>query len=234
MNVLDGETYDDQYKEYVDFADTSFSWLYVEQPGLDRYLGDEYRADTSVLELGCGNGRVIRHLIERGVPADNITGVDSSSNMLHAAALALPSAVSLVLGKATDIPFKDESFHLVTANMVLHAMDDRELDATLDKVSDVLKPGGKFFFIDAAVDQSDSAQTLKRWVTQPSPWGTRLQVFSHDVDEVIGEMAPSHGLECVETASLEVAEAGKDADPEEYERYVQGHSRVAALLQKPE
>ncbi len=236
MSILNGETYDDQSAAYAAFADNSFSWLHIERPGMDDYLGDYYQRgqDTQTLDIGCGSGRAIGHLIERGVPSGNITGLDPSINMLDIAARTLPQDMSLVMGKASEMPFSPGGFHLVIATMVLHAMDDQEAEATIGRVSDVLAPGGHFFFIDVNPQYNDEAASLKRWTERKSPWGTTLRVFAHDVDELIQTVAPVHDLECIRSGPLPIDEAGQSDDPAEYERYSTGNFRIAALLQKAE
>ncbi|HET7060515.1 MAG TPA: class I SAM-dependent methyltransferase [Candidatus Saccharimonadales bacterium] len=232
MNLLGGESYDDQSKEYAAFADESFSWRYIERPAMDEYLAGYYGQDVNVLDIGCGNGRIIEHLVDRGIAAENITGLDPSPNMLDIAAMALPQEVSLVPGKAAEMPFTDESFNLVVANMVLHAMDDRELDATVGKISDVLVPGGEFLFIDSNPREDEEHNFLKRWIARQTPWGTTIRVFNHDMTELLERVAPSHGLECVRSGPLEVAPEGETDDPAEYARYSLGQFRIAALLRK--
>lgn len=234
MSILGGETYNDQSKEYAAFAKESFSWQHIERPGLDDYLSGYYERgqDIQILDIGCGSGRVIEHLIKRGIPAGNLTGLDPSINMLDIAAQNLPQDISLVMNKAAKMPFADESFHLVIATMVLHAMDDQEASATMGRVSEVLKPGGEFFFIDNDPTAEAEENGLNHWVTKRSPWDTNLQVFKHDVDRLLETVAPSHGLECVRSGRLEIDEAGRTADAEEYERYSTGSFRRAALLRK--
>jgi SAM-dependent methyltransferase len=231
MHIVGDETYDAQSKEYAGFADKSFSWLYMERPALDEALAGYYgdRPDIHVLDVGCGHGRVIKHLIERGIPADKITGLDPSVSMLDIAARDLPQEVSLVGGKAADMPFRNESFHLVVANMVLHAMNSREAAATVKRIGEVLVPGGEFFLIDTH-PRSDSPQNS--WATRRSPWGRTLDVFNHDLDTLLGDVASSYGLERVRSGSLAIDKAGRSADPDEFARYSTGQFRIAALLRK--
>jgi SAM-dependent methyltransferase len=58
-------------------------------------------APGSVLELGCGNGRVLKRLLATG---QALTGLDCSREMLRMAREALPREVTLVLGDMRAIP----------------------------------------------------------------------------------------------------------------------------------
>lgn len=230
---FDVTPYDLMPDAYADFARKSFSWHYIEQPAFDQALASHYEngENIRVLDIGCGSGRVIEHLIDRGIPARNITGLDSSNEMIKKAAENLPQEVGLVLNKAAEMPFSDDSFHLVVANMVLHAMDRGEVELTFKRIGEVLLPGGDFFFVDVSpvpdlpINDQRSEQT---------PWGADVIIFNHDMDTLLNEMAPNYGLECIEERHLTVEQDGLAADPSEYARYTTGHFRMAALLQKTE
>ena len=226
-------TYDYNPQKYADFANTSFSWLHIEQPAIDGALADYYErgADIRVLDIGCGTGRIIKHLIDHGIPAENITGLDPSPGMLSIAANNLPQEVGLVKGEGADMPFLPESFHLVTANMVLHAMDDQQAEAMIERVGQVLAPGGDFFLVDTK-PESDAVKNT--WTTVRSPWGAALDVFNHDIETILDDIAPRYGLTCLRAEQLEVDEAGRAEDPAEYARYSSGHFRLSALLRKTE
>jgi ubiquinone/menaquinone biosynthesis C-methylase UbiE len=233
--------YEFQPQRYAEFAEKSFSWLHIERPALDNALAEYYEKgdDIRVLDVGCGSGRVINHLITRGIPPENITGVDPSTGLLLIAAEGLPRAgikglppeVGLVGGSAAEMPFSDESFHLVVANMVLNAMDNNEAEATIKQVSRVLVPGGDFFFID---DSPTPDFPKNSWRTVRSPWDADLDVFDHDMEVLLHEVAPRYGLTCLRAEQLEADEAGRAEDPAEYARYSSGHFRLSVLLHKAE
>ncbi len=75
----------------------------------------------SILEIGCGYGRVLHELAARvEVP---LTGIDFSPTQLEAARgfLAPESRFTLVLGRAERLPFPDRSFDMVvTSAVILH------------------------------------------------------------------------------------------------------------------
>ncbi|HVX58458.1 MAG TPA: class I SAM-dependent methyltransferase [Candidatus Saccharimonadales bacterium] len=230
----DTHGYDNQARNFAKFAETSFSWLYIETPAMDEALAGYYERgdEIQVLDVGCGAGRTIRHLIKNGVAPENITGLDPSVNMIELAAEELPQTVSLVMGDAAEMPyFSDESFDLVVANMVLHAMDSRKAEAAIKRIGEVLAPGGDFFLIDS--NPKPEAQK-NVWATAHSPWGTDLTVFNHDMEPFLREAAPRHGLVCTDVKLLGTSEDGLEANPAEYARYDAGKFRLSAMLHKPE
>jgi SAM-dependent methyltransferase len=90
------------------------------------------------LDIGCGEGRVSRDLVDRGY---SVAGVDSSPTLIEAAREA-DSASEYVVSDAASLPFEDESFDLATAYNSL--MDIGDMDGAVREASRVLRPGSRF------------------------------------------------------------------------------------------
>ena len=94
--------------------------------------------DETVLDAGCGSGRMTRHLVER-VPEGRVIGVDSSPSMIELARenlgdradLREMSLLDLDLDGEVDAIFSDATFHWV--------IDHERLFARLHAA---LRPGG--------------------------------------------------------------------------------------------
>jgi SAM-dependent methyltransferase len=89
------------------------------------------------LEIGCGEGRVARDLLERG---HDVVAVDWSPTLL-AAARDADARATYVRADAARLPFADASFHLVVAYNSLMDMDD--LEAAVAEAARVLSPDGR-------------------------------------------------------------------------------------------
>jgi ubiquinone/menaquinone biosynthesis C-methylase UbiE len=123
-------------------------WIALVRTGGDRSF--DYGAEAffellppparSVLELGCGEGRVARRLAALGYA---VVGLDSSPTMVGLAREADPDG-EYVLGDAVALPFGDASFDLVAAFMSLQDMDDPA--AAICESARVLVSGGCFCF----------------------------------------------------------------------------------------
>lgn len=226
-----GKIYDAQAAEYSAFAENSYTWRYIERPGFDRYISDFYRSDTRLLDVGCGTGRVIGHMIARGVKAKHIVGADPSSKLVAEANVKYPS-VSLINADALSMPFRNGAFDLVTANMVIHHLSREELAVFLDRAYEVLKPDGVLFFVDTDPDHSsETLARLNNWMTQETPWGSKIPAFIHDMYELLLDSIYYAGFELGSGWTLPVAEEGK-ADMERYAHYTNRPSRLAARLFK--
>ena len=88
------------------------------------------------LDLGCGEGRGARLLLEYG---HRVIGLDTSPTLLRAARQAAP-AVPVALASASRLPLRSQSVSLVLASMSL--MDIEPLENAVQEAARVLRPGG--------------------------------------------------------------------------------------------
>lgn len=120
-------------------------------PGVRYAQGDyEERLDESVavgcrwLDLGCGHQLLPgwRAKQERELTArpSCLVGLDPE----FAAVARHQTIPSRACGDAGALPFRDESFDLVTANMVVEHLKDPSLQFA--EIARVLRPGGRFLF----------------------------------------------------------------------------------------
>ncbi len=90
-----------------------------------------------LLDLGCGEGRFCRLLAK---DVETLVGLDPSSALL-AKASELGEA-RFVRGRAEDLPFESNTFDMVVSYLSL--LDIEGIEAALDEVVRVLRPGGHF------------------------------------------------------------------------------------------
>ena len=107
------------------------------------------QADGSVLELGCGTGRITVPLIQHDI---DVIGVDRSTPMLlrlrsrARASVGETRALKIARADIRALPFKRGRFSMVLAPYgVLQSLtSERDLTRTLDSVAHVLARGGTF------------------------------------------------------------------------------------------
>ena len=116
-----------------DYARTrGFTW---DIEPLRQYVLSEER----VLDLGCGNGRLIKILKGKNV---NYIGVDASEKLIEIAKKNYPDS-KFQTADAFDLPFPDNYFDKVFSIRVLHHFPSREFRLRfLEEAKRVLKPKG--------------------------------------------------------------------------------------------
>jgi len=99
--------------------------------------------DASVLEVGCGIGRIMYHVAPH---CREMHGVDISAEMLKLAAknLAHVPNVKLHLGSGYDLPLPADEFDFVYSCRVFQHVPKNVVLNYLKEVHRVLKPGKKF------------------------------------------------------------------------------------------
>lgn len=128
-------------------------------------------ASGPVLELGCGNGRILLPLLRRGIDA---TGVDASPGMLaelkrKAAALGLPAPVQQMDMRELALA---QRFALVLCpySLVTYCLGDDDLRRLFDSVRGHLAPDGHFV-VDAFVPRPPSLQDAEFRLDYRRPYG---------------------------------------------------------------
>ncbi len=122
----DGKTYD------------RISWP-MEQMGIAVMQELPLRGDETVLDAGCGTGRVTSALIER-LPQGRVIGVDGSADMIVAARERLGPEVELHVQDLLELSLP-EPVDAVLSTATFHWIADHE--RLFSRLHAVLKPGGR-------------------------------------------------------------------------------------------
>ncbi|RAZ79294.1 class I SAM-dependent methyltransferase [Planococcus halotolerans] len=113
-----------------------FLWLF------DQY---EIEKESTILELGCGDGTFWAKNETRIPPHWQVTLSDFSSGMIADAEKKLKSLPHFQYKQINveNIPYPDDSFDIVIAHYMLYHVPDRS--QALQEIRRVLKPGGKLY-----------------------------------------------------------------------------------------
>jgi trans-aconitate 2-methyltransferase len=98
----------------------------------------ELAGDETVLDAGCGSGRLTRHLVER-LPEGSVLGVDASPSMIERARDALGEEVDLRVANLLELEL-DEPVDAVFSNATFHWVLDH--DRLFERLHAALRPGG--------------------------------------------------------------------------------------------
>ncbi len=101
----------------------------------------------SVLDVGCGTGRLLRRA-HASWPGARLIGVDPANGMVETAKRLTPNA-TFFTGMAEALPLEDASVDLAFSTISFHHWQDQA--AGLREIARVLRPGGYFILADISV-----------------------------------------------------------------------------------
>lgn len=106
-----------------------------------KYLLDHIPTGSSVLDIGCGDGRNVRTISER---TQQIVGIDNDEKAVEDARkhFAKISTIKIIKADAAKLPFGEGAFDIVTFLMILPNLDTLK-EVVMKEISRVLKRDGK-------------------------------------------------------------------------------------------
>lgn len=102
-----------------------------------------------ILEIGCGNGDLLRDFIKWGARPNNLFGIDLIADRVAEAINLCPQGVKIRQGNAANLQFLDETFDLVLQSTVFTSVLDRGTKIQMAaEMCRVLKPNGLILWYD--------------------------------------------------------------------------------------
>ena len=204
------ERYDWNPADYAAHSQAQYQWA-------GEIIGKlELNGTESVLDLGCGDGKVTALLASR-VPRGYVTAIDSSSSMVRLARERYPHSqnpgISFLEMDAMDIRFVNQ-FDLVFSNAALHWVPDHA--RMLRGVSRCLKSQGRIFFqmgghgnASDILDLADEMIRSEHWKEYFRDFTSPYHFLTHDEYRVLLEDAGLIPVR-VELIPKDMVQAGKE------------------------
>jgi len=135
LTAAEADDYAASYDGWSVFARYYQSRLMAVTAQLDAVPGGD------LLDVGCGPGRMLSHLLTTRADRFRLTGLDQSEAMVHVAEghLAQTPGIDFVVAPAEAMPLPDARFDAVLAMGVLEYTD---LEPALREIARVTRPGG--------------------------------------------------------------------------------------------
>jgi arsenite methyltransferase len=126
------------------------------------------KPDQDVLDIGSGPGFLACEMAEEVGPGGTVRGIEPSEAMLSVARRRPPATGSAPVefgpGQATELPFADGEFDVVTSTQVYEYVED--IPVALAEAYRVLRPGGRLLVLDtdweSIVWRSSDAERMRK------------------------------------------------------------------------
>jgi len=138
------------------------------RPARDLLAQVPLTAPKTVIDMGCGPGNSTELLVER-YPTAQVTGLDSSPNMLAEAKKRLPAQTFAAADASTWTP--EPGTDLVFANAIYQWIPDHLTQ--LPRVLEALPPGG-VLAVQMPDNMAEPSHELMRQTVAEGPWATQL------------------------------------------------------------
>jgi demethylmenaquinone methyltransferase/2-methoxy-6-polyprenyl-1,4-benzoquinol methylase len=137
------------------------------------------RKGMRLLDVATGTGLVARGGVEVVGDPRRVIGIDPNNGMLREARTALASP--LVRGRAEILPFRSDTFDMLSMGFALRHVEDLEI--AFSEYRRVLKPGGRVLLLEVSRPRS----RVMRWVIRNHfqrilPWLTRVTTRSEPAE----------------------------------------------------
>jgi ubiquinone/menaquinone biosynthesis C-methylase UbiE len=111
--------------------------------------------DRDVLDVGCGEGGLVRWMRTRGA---RVVGAECGDEMRRRALAADPAHSDDYLdAEGQDLPFDDARFDVVVYSYSLHHVPVDDIPNALDEARRVLRPGGTLYVVEPDVDPPETS-----------------------------------------------------------------------------
>jgi len=170
-----------------------------------QFLLDNIPNNAGVLDVGCGDGRNIRTILER---TDKVVGLDKDSVAVQNATKKLEQFpnIKIVNADAVSMPFDNSSFDVVTVIGLMENLDNDKVNV-LKECARVLSENGKVMIMAYNEDAFEERMKIYKQINAPikSIEGTKV-IFDESLganiseqfsQEQISEIAKATGLQLV-------------------------------------
>lgn len=148
---------DEYYKNSIITNSVSYSWVHIllhyqyMQKIVEKIIvGRQDVSSLKILDLGCGDGKVLRDLLSWKLRPENLYGIDVSHFIIDYARKLSSSEMNFVQGTLDELPFENQQFDIILSRGVLqHIKDEETMNKVSSQIQRILKPEGTMIFYEA-------------------------------------------------------------------------------------
>ena len=243
LQVDEYENIKDTGLDSVRFISTSWAAEKISEesqtPGLAP-RGNYTAKDIQVLDEGSASGRVVEHLIQNGIPAENISGVEISPEQVKMAEAKNLGAHFKVGDLRKDI-LPANAYNVVTRHMVDEHLDNQGLLEVSKNTFNALKPGGALIVVFTHPEKVTASSGINKegWFETTFPWKDPSGKFKKGLNyfrpvESYIKILKEAGFLIDSVEDWKISPEAEAVNKEEYEKYKNyGNVRLAVKAHKP-
>jgi SAM-dependent methyltransferase len=163
------------------FVHEGYSHWQIYQALAAGVAGRPVSACESLLDWGCGCGRVTRHMLAGRGPHQRVTGIDIDADNVAFAAGHYPGGTFRGIELLPPTPFADGSFDLIVATSVMTHLDEPTQFAWLAELRRITRPG-------AVVILTAHGNTAVAWSNCSLEWIDRWERTGFDATAVLDHL----------------------------------------------
>jgi len=241
LEMVQQTTYDRDAQAFAEQSSKLMTWKFIGSKALDKNLAEFYgRKDIRVLDEGSASGRVVEHLIQNGIPAENIDGVEISPEQVKIAITKNLGAHFKVGDLRKDVLPKN-TYNVITRHMVDEHLDNQGLLEVSKNTLNALKPGGTLVVVFTHPDKITASSGINKegWFETTFPWKGSNGKFEKGQNyfrptEVYMRILKEAGFVIDSVEDWKIPPEAEAVDKDQYEKYKKyGNIRLSVKAHKP-
>ena len=139
-------------KQVKDFYNTHWERFDISRVRIWKYVKEftsTLPKESTVLDVGCGNGKNIKYMLDNQIQA---SGIDFSEKLVQ---VCRKKDLDVCYGDTLDIPYPDNTFdNIISIAVVHHLKEEEDRIQAIEEMIRICKPGGKILISMWSVEQT--------------------------------------------------------------------------------
>ncbi len=234
-------TYDRDAQAFAEQSSHLMTWKFIGSRALDKNLSEFYgRKDVKVLDQGSASGRIVEHLIQNGISAENIDGIEISPEQVKIS-ITKNLGAHFKVGDLRKDPLPENTYDVITRHMVDEHLDNQGLLEVSKNTLNALKAGGVLVVVFTHPDKITASSGIKEegWFETTFPWKDPDGQFEkglnyfRSVDSYLRILRET-GFIIDSVEDWRIPPEAEAVNKDEYEKYKKyGNVRLAVKAHKP-
>lgn len=235
------KTYNRDAQAFAEQSSQLMTWKFIGSKALDKNLAEFYgKKDIKVLDEGSASGRIVEHLIQNGIPAENIDGIEISPEQVKIA-IAKNLGAHFKVGDLRKDALQKNIYDVITRHMVDEHLDNQDLLEVSKNTLNALKVGGTLVVIFTHPDKITASSGINKegWFETTFPWKGPNGEFKKGQNyfrpvEVYIKILKKAGFLIDSVEDWKIPQEAEAENKDEYKKYKSyGNIRLAVKAHKP-